>query len=135
MPTQERANKDFQASERQVGDADVKTIAMCLWAGLVRVACGEQVVGGVKAPRNPNQVPSVIGKSVQRAALTLEPVTYGCGIIDIHQRDSLPGGRVLEQTPDAGSRGPLGQLVRVVVSGPYDLKAMPANCMDRTKGS
>jgi len=101
----------------------------------VLVACSEQVVEGDNAPRNPNPVPSVIGKSVQRAALALELVTYGCGIIDIRQRDSLPGGRVLEQTPDAGHRGGLGQVVMVVVSGPYDLKAKPANCGDRTEGS
>ena len=99
------------------------------------IACSDRKAGHPQVPRNPNLVPHVIGSPVRRAALTLERADYVCGIVEIRRKESLRGGFILEQSPDVGSRAFLANIIQLVVTGPYSVEAMPANCVDRTEGS
>ena len=105
-------------------------------AGWLLIACGDDpVLREHNVPRNPDLVLHVIGSRVRRAASTLRAANYACGVAEIRRKESLHGGFILEQNPDAGSPGFLGNIVQLVVTAPYSLDEMPANCVDRTEGS
>lgn len=104
-------------------------------AGWMLIACSERKGGHSQVLRNPNRVPHVIGSPVRRAASTLRAADYACGIVEIWRKESLRGGFILEQDPDAGSRAFVANIIQLVVTAPYSLEEMPPNCVDRTEGS
>ncbi len=74
----------------------------------IRVSVSKGVVDG--------EVPSVIGKTLNNARITLETYKYNVGTVDEEINESVPKGSIISQDPAAGTKLAAGSLVNLVVS-------------------
>lgn len=85
----------------------------------------------LRAPRNAERVPSVVGMTVREAQSVLHRSGYGCAIAA--ERSGAEAGPrvVVEQDPKPNSKGFEAELVHLTVSKPFPEGRLPVDCDDQ----
>lgn len=83
------------------------------------------------APANRERIPDVIGLTLEQAANALAERNYICGVFRIVDEEEDPP-TVVSQAPNPGTRGTLGEIVKLDVSGSNSIE-LPNSCINQLR--